>query len=245
MNGAVIPLINNDVFLMGTGGTTNGTQLSANSKDFSHSHSVTTNVTIDAHSVTQPVVAAHSITQPTFTTSAHYHNTFSLTAGGQTYGTSNVPLASGSAAGQSYSGTAVVYNGLWDVPSTMSVQASYSGAVGFPNSGQGSSNGDHVDYVHISHTHGASTVTGTTNIAHTHSATSVTGTVGNQGGVSGDSDLDASQTTDVALSGHSLSQNVGVGNHTVTNNAVTSGSGLGSIDVRPKYISAKFIMRIK
>lgn len=41
MNTAVIPNINDDVFLMGTVGVTNGAQASSNTKDFSHTHSVT------------------------------------------------------------------------------------------------------------------------------------------------------------------------------------------------------------
>jgi hypothetical protein len=49
MNGQVVPNINDSAFLMGTTGTTSSTTASANTKDLSHTHSVTSNVAVADH----------------------------------------------------------------------------------------------------------------------------------------------------------------------------------------------------
>jgi hypothetical protein len=114
-------------------------------------------------------------------------------AGGHTLSTTNVSLASGSAAGQSYTGSDSSGNPLrtqgggyyqsyatttgtgyyWI---TATEKAQYSAGIIYPNLTHTHGASSVTGTTDIAHTHGATTVTGTTDIAHTHAATTVTGT---------------------------------------------------------------------
>jgi hypothetical protein len=168
--GRYLPNLTDSRFLMGstTAGGIGGDNAMA------HTHSVTSNVAVS--------------TQPTFTVPAHYHNTFSLTAAGQTLGTSNVSLASGA--------TSDPGNHNHSVPDWA---ATYAGGTGTTRlTSTGASTGTTFAG---GHTH---TVSGTTNIGHTHGSSSVSGTVGNQGGSNGDGAFAASRTADVALTNNAV-----------------------------------------
>ena len=168
--GRYLPNLTDSRFLMGS--TTAGGIGGDNSH--AHTHSVTSNVAVS--------------TQPTFNVPAHYHNTFSLTAAGQTLGTSNVSLASGATAGGGHEHNVPGYNGGSAIANNLGGNASSLYSANSTNGGG-------------AHSH---TVSGTTNIGHTHGSSSVSGTVGNQGGSNGDASHAASRTADLALTNNAV-----------------------------------------
>ena len=121
-------------------------------------------------------------TQPAFTVPGHYHNTFVLTAAGQTLGTTNVTSGAGSAHFhyQGYGTTGA--NGYHITVDTANG--------GVANAGTGVTvTGDESSHKH------------STNIAHTHGSSSVSGSVGYQSGSNGDAvgGFAATRSTNVAL----------------------------------------------
>lgn len=215
MNGAVIPHINDDVFLMGR--ATSGEAGGSSTYDFNHTHSVTSNVSVAAHadhthSVTSNVaVGAHTITQPTFTAPAHYHG---MGAGADL----NITSSGG------HSHTSPGYNG-----------------------GSGAHNlGGNAGIIYSSETLSGG--------AHTHPAGNFSGNIGLvTGGANGNAAMTCTRSGDVGLSAHSVTNNAVTSGgasasltHSVTNNAVTSTSALSALtNIRPPYITARYIMRIK
>lgn len=249
MNGAVIPNINDDVFLMGTAGVTNGGQLSSNTKNLSHTHTVSiseTNLPPHSHSIDHDHGSVTSGNQ-----SADHTHTFSSTSGNQSADhTHSVSATTGTeSADHSHSGSTstdgahahrtshVVGSSsagfhTW-TPSTVSGGATFG--FGYGDLAVSSTNSAHSHAFSTggrsaAHTHSFSTTSGTVSANHTHSVSGTT------------AGMSVSHNHSVDLPNYTGSSGNGAG----TSAAITSGASLSSsFDVRPKYISAKFIMRIK
>jgi hypothetical protein len=209
MNGVVIPNINNDVFLMGTAGATNGATVGANTKDYSHPHSVSVaaaNLPAHAHSIDHDHAAVTSGNQ-----SADHSHTFS--------GTSAI-----NSVGHSHSGTTATggaHNHSVLMASAGDGLAYFRGTNNTPTNAS-------VPSTDSSHAHSFTTGDVSANHTHTYSGTT--------------SGVSVNHTHSVDVAAYTGSSGNGPGSGT----AITSGSALSSsFDVRPKYISAKFIMRIK
>jgi hypothetical protein len=155
-----------------------------------HSHTVTSNVTI----------ANHTVTQPTVTMPGHYHdftgtsNTASLVTGNQ---------------------SANHTHGI-EVPSNRNYFVAAGSGVGSINYGTASG-----DTAGISNNH-------------THNVSGSIGYKPSSGAVSGNT------ATTCTVSGSAVSA------HSVTNSQVSTQNALSSTqDIRPKYISVRYIMRVK
>ena len=187
---------------------------------------------------------------------AHYHGIgtgAALSAAGQTLGSSAIALASGSAAGQSHTGSS----------GTMSANTTHShtvdgGIVGV-NMGSGSwsgysvvtaagvhvlslgeagltgTNAPNIEHSHtINHIHAPSGVTGTTDIAHTHAPSVVTGTIGLfTGGSNGNSPFSAS------------GNNTPSGSITGTAIAAAQTFAGTSANNEPQYLNVRYLIRVK
>lgn len=235
--GRYLPDLTDDRFLMGdtlAGGT-------GGSNTNSHTHSVTSNVSVAAHSITQPefnqISHQHTvtvgftsgqITQPQFTVDAHRHNishvhpwgyfTASSIRLSNTNDVDNVDLSSGandSAVFTRLVGSLAGGGSEFPVTTAWSNGTYYTGGVHTdPEGANGADAGS-----------GLATVNTTTRTVPT--------SISDVSFQSGIADPDISRTTDVALSAHS-----------VTNNAVTSGAP-SDTENRPKYLSTFYIMRVK
>jgi len=197
-----------------------------------------------------------SSTSYTVSVPAHYHGIgtgAALSAAGQTLGSSAIALASGSAAGQSYTGG----SGTMDANTTHS--HTINGGIVGTNMGSGTwsgysvvmiggvrvltigeagltgTNAPNINHSHtINHTHAASGVTGTTDIAHTHAPSVVTGTIGLvTGGQNGNLAFSASGS------------NTPSGTITGTATAAAQTFAGTSANNEPQYLNVRYLIRVK
>jgi hypothetical protein len=183
--------------------TTGGANTQATNVTLS-AHSIT-QPAVAAHTITQPVISAHSITQPTFMTEAHYHGKGDLNIINGVH--SHGAIANGGSGGGATVAT-------WGVAGATSANLSNFGYTGSASLSLGGS------YV------GLPTASGGVNGDTDQSATRTTNV-----GVAPHS-LD----TPVGVSAHSLSTLVAVSDHTVTNNAVNN---------EPAYVEVVWVIRVK
>ena len=172
---------------------------------------------------------------------AHYHGIgtgAALSAAGQTLGSSAIALASGSAAGQTFSGNSG-NAGAHDHGMTASAHMVRDGSAGLLQTGPYADWAGYwvaaVDHPHtINHTHAPSGVTGTTDIAHTHAPSVVTGTIGLvTGGQNGNLAFSASGS------------NTPSGSITGTATAAAQAFTGTSANNEPQYLNVRYLIRVK
>lgn len=201
-----LPDLNDSRFIMGS--TTAGTPAGANTADISHTHSVTSNVSISNHTLTAANI-------PTVSTNYTPAGTIDIS---HTHGTSSVTLAKN------------------EFNTNQSGHAHAPGNTSglFVTSGTGGS------AANVTTGGGGYVLNNTDSRTASWSATNANGTAGGQSlGSTGKTLLGSSATISVGSATPTAIT------HTVTNNAVTSGtSSVTSINTIPLYLSSFYIIRV-
>jgi len=173
---------------------------------------------------------------------AHYHGIglgAALSAAGQTLGSTAISLASGSAAGQSHTGSSNSDGSHRHLQYQAGFATGGGLVVGVAATGSGTGANGYTEYdgTHshtINHTHAASGVTGTTDIAHTHAASTVTGTIGLfTGGQNGNAAFSASGS------------NTPSGSITGTATAAAQAFTGTPASSEPAYVEVIWVIRVK
>lgn len=211
-SGRFLPNLTDDRFLMGdtAAGTAGGSNSSA------HTHSVTSNVAVAAHSITQPVYDVSQ--QPAFTVDSHTHN-----------------FAHHHQWGMWDNGDQELYTRFTGADSAVDISSSDSGLLRRLTEAYGTTGP--LNYIAVGSDVGSSDrdlfTTGPISPPGGSGSSSVTGSA-SANSTTRTSDVTLNRSTNVALSN----------NHSVTNNAVTSGAA-SATENRPLYLQTFYIMRVK
>jgi hypothetical protein len=224
MNGQVVPNINDSAFLMGTTGTTSSTTASANTKDLSHTHSVTSNVTVSDHGAHTHSVTVGTANLPAHSHSIdHDHSSVSTSDVSQSHTHNIDPPNTASSDRSAFHTHTIGYLG------NVASGSGFTAYIINPQGGMVSTGNDSPGHTHATDLGAVTSTSASNGHSHTVDLPNFTGSSGNGPG----------SGTAITSGGTNLS-------HVVTNNLVTSGLSLSSsFDVRPKYIACRYIMRIK